>query len=424
MATYTTLRYGSTGQAVKDLQTALGFTGKDVDGIFGNKTLNAVKNYQKQNGLTVDGIVGNNTWGALNKSSTTTTSTTQPSPTYEYEEFKYDPYTESDTVKQAQSMLQEHMANKPGEYTSNWQAQLNDTLNKILNREEFSYDLNGDALYQQYKDQYTTQGKQAMMDTMGQAAAMTGGYGNSYAQSVGQQTYQGYLQQLNDKVPELYQIARDQYNQEGQDLYNQAALMAQQEEQEYGRHRDSVSDYYTELDYLTGRADKEAQTDYERWSDKVGMDYNIHSDTQTAGATAKSDANELAMSMLSLGVMPSADILATAGISSADAQAIIKKVAETQSTSNPSNPSNPTPTPAPTPTPGNNVDPNSKSIKSFKTKVDSYTKNWDAVMRHMWGSPKQYIAQQIEESSLSNDEKAYLISHYGITENDLNYKNK
>ncbi len=255
----------------------------------------------------------------------TTPATTAPT-SFKYEEFKYDPYTENDTVTQAKGLLQEHMANKPGEYNSQWQAQLNDTLNKILNREEFSYDLNGDVLYQQYKDQFTTQGKQAMMDTMGQAAAMTGGYGNSYAQTVGQQTYQGYLQELNDKVPELYQIALNQYNQEGQDLKDQAILLGQQDEKDYGRYRDDVSDYYTNLDYLTGRADKEAATDYERWSDTVGMDYNLHSDKQTAGYQEKQDANTLAMAMLGLGTMPSADILAKAGISSADAQAMVNKV--------------------------------------------------------------------------------------------------
>ena len=277
------------------------------------------------------------------------TPTTTPT-TYKYEEFKYDPYTESDTVTQAKGFLQDHMANKPGEYVSPWADQINDIYNKIMNREEFSYDLNGDALYQQYKDQYTTQGKMAMMDTMGQAAAMTGGYGNSYTQSVGQQTYQGYLQQLNDKVPELYQIALNQYNQEGQDLKDQYSLAYAQDEQAYGRHRDSVSDYYTQLEYLTGRADKEAQTDYERWSDKVGMDYNIHSDTQTAGATAKSDATELALSMLGAGVMPSADVLATAGISSADAQAIVKQVQADKKKSSVTT-SNPTPTPTPDPEP-------------------------------------------------------------------------
>ena len=45
------------------------------------------------------------------------------------------------------------------------------------------------------------QGKQAMQDTMGQAAALTGGYGSTYGQAVGQQQYDAYLQNLNDEVP-------------------------------------------------------------------------------------------------------------------------------------------------------------------------------------------------------------------------------
>ena len=193
-------------------------------------------------------------------------------------DFTYDEYVKSDVVKQAEAMIQQQLANKPGAYQSQWQTQLDETLNKILNREKFSYDLNGDALYQQYKDQYMLQGHQAMMDTMGQAAAMTGGYGNSYAQAAGQQTYQGYLQQLNDRVPELYQLALDQYNQEGQDLYNQYGLYADREDQDYGRHRDTVSDYYTELDRLTEDARYKAEDEYGKWSHKTNLDYGIHRD--------------------------------------------------------------------------------------------------------------------------------------------------
>src|SRR5574344_1214929 len=131
--------------------------------------------------------------------------------------YKYKDYEESDSVKAAKAALDSYAASKPT-YSSKYQDSLNKAMDRILNREKFSYDLNGDMLYQQYKDQYTTQGKMAMMDTMGQAQAMTGGYGNSYAQSVGQQTYQGYLQGLNDKVPELYQLALQKYQQEGDDL--------------------------------------------------------------------------------------------------------------------------------------------------------------------------------------------------------------
>lgn len=338
MATYTTLRKGSTGDEVKKLQQSLGIT---ADGIYGSQTESAVRAYQQKNGLSVDGIAGNQTLGKLYGSSTATTSTTKPSSTYKYEEFKYDPYAKSDVIKQAEAMLQQQASQKPGEYQSNWQAQLNETLDKILNREKFSYDLNGDALYQQYKDQYTTQGQMAMMDTMGQASAMTGGYGNSYAQSVGQQTYQGYLQQLNDKVPELYQLALNKYNQEEQSLYDRASLLAQQDEQDYGRYRDSVSDYWTELQYNTDRLDTMSKEEYDRYMDEIGMKYNIHSDTQKAGYQAQQDANTLALSMLGMGVMPKSDLLTTAGISSSDAQAIVAKVKEqATTTTNPSNPQN------------------------------------------------------------------------------------
>lgn len=119
--------------------------------------------------------------------------------------------------------------------------QLDELTDKILNR-EFSYDLNGDAFYNQYKDKFTQQGKMAMMDTMGQAAALTGGYGSSYAQQVGQQTYQGHLQNLNDVVPELYQLARDNYDREGDALAQKFSLLANQEKKEYEWHRDQVAD--------------------------------------------------------------------------------------------------------------------------------------------------------------------------------------
>jgi hypothetical protein len=63
-----TLKLNSRGTEVKELQTklnALGYNCGTADGIFGNKTLNAVKEFQKDNGLAVDGIVGKNTWKKL-----------------------------------------------------------------------------------------------------------------------------------------------------------------------------------------------------------------------------------------------------------------------------------------------------------------------------------------------------------------------
>ena len=63
-----TVKKGSTGSAVKLLQSnlnAAGFNCGAVDGIFGSKTDKAVRNYQKACGLVVDGIAGPKTWAAL-----------------------------------------------------------------------------------------------------------------------------------------------------------------------------------------------------------------------------------------------------------------------------------------------------------------------------------------------------------------------
>lgn len=193
--------------------------------------------------------------------------------TYEKKE-----YVESDAVRQAKANLEAQQAMKPGAYQSQWQQGLNDIMNKIQNRDKFTYDLNGDALYQQYKDRYIQQGQQAMMDTMGQAAALTGGYGNSYAQTVGQQTYQGYLQGLNDKVPELYQLALGKYQMEGDELMNKYGLLADQEQRDYGRYRDTVADFQNDLNMLQGIYESERGFDYGKYSDDRNFGYNQYVD--------------------------------------------------------------------------------------------------------------------------------------------------
>ena len=177
-------------------------------------------------------------------------------------------------------------------------------MNDILNRKEFSYDLNGDVLYQQYKDNYINQGKMAMMDTMGQASAMTGGYGNSYAQSVGQQTYQGYLQGLNDKIPELYQMALDRYNAEGDRLATNYGLLSTDRQNAFNEYS---TEYNTNLSRLT--ADRDYYTtdynniynrDYTTWNDQRSYDTSQYWNEHNAGYTAEQDAiaNQLARDQL------------------------------------------------------------------------------------------------------------------------------
>lgn len=274
-------RYGTTYQA---LAKANGISNPDL--IYVGQTLNIGGSSSSGGSSSASSSASSASSSSASSSKADTTPkettpeavTTETPAAVQAPKFEYAEYAPSDTVAQAQALLNQQLSQKPGEYQSTWQQQLNDTLQQILNREKFSYDLNADALYQQYKDQYTTQGKMGMMDTMGQAQAMTGGYGNSYAQSVGQQTYQGYLQQLNNKIPELYQLALNKYQMEGDELQNHAALMAQMEEQDYGRYQDQMNAWLAERDYLANRYDTERDYDYGKWADNREFAYDQFAD--------------------------------------------------------------------------------------------------------------------------------------------------
>ena len=91
--------------------------------------------------------------------------------------------------------------------TSATEAALKAALGDIQNYGDFSYDLNADMLYQNALDNYMMLGQQAMVDTTANAAALTGGYGNSYAASVGNQAYQNYITQANNMIPQFQQMA-------------------------------------------------------------------------------------------------------------------------------------------------------------------------------------------------------------------------
>ena len=61
-------KYGSRGEEVRKIQTKLnnwGYYNGNIDGIYGSKTFDAVKKFQRKNGLKVDGIAGEKTLNAL-----------------------------------------------------------------------------------------------------------------------------------------------------------------------------------------------------------------------------------------------------------------------------------------------------------------------------------------------------------------------
>lgn len=206
--------------------------------------------------------------------------------------FEEKPYVQSDAVTRAQQALQAQQAAKPGDYRSQWQGKLDSALGKIQNRPDFSYDVNSDALYQQVAQNYLRQGQQAMMDTAGQAAALTGGYGNSYGQTAGQQVYNQYLQGLTELVPQYRQLALEQYRLEGEDLLKQYQLLLDQENRDYDRYRDTLEDYYGALDRLQAAYDQERSYDYSRYADSRDFAYGQYMDQRNHQYRTERDAVE------------------------------------------------------------------------------------------------------------------------------------
>ena len=216
-------------------------------------------------------------------------------------------YQQSGAVQAAQDYLNGVLNSKPVA-----DAQLSTLYDKIMNREQFQYDLNGDALYQQYKDKYQNLGRQAMMDTMGNATALTGGYGSSYASTAGNQAYQQYLQNLNDIVPELYQNAYNRYQQEGTD-------MLQRYDMAYGQYRDALNDWNTERSYADSDYWNKYNTDYTNWQNMLNYWNTMAQNENSAFQTERDYAYTLAMNLINKKQMPSDEILAAAGLTQEDA---------------------------------------------------------------------------------------------------------
>lgn len=273
------LSYGSSGEDVKELQKALNNVGfsLDVDGKFGAKTQSAVKSYQKNRGLSVDGIVGNNTWTSLYGGVTNNNtndmkpviSTGKSTMTESSVEIKRPEYKKSEAVVSAENNLNNWEQNKPGEFSSKYSDEIESVLKSILNREKFNYNINADPLYNQYREQYVKNGKKAMMDTIANASALTGGYANSYAVSAGNQSYNDYLSNLNDIALDLYTKAYSVYKDKGEMDLERIGILNDLDKADYDKYRDSLEDYYRDGEYLLKKLSDMSESEYERFLDEI-----------------------------------------------------------------------------------------------------------------------------------------------------------
>lgn len=219
----------------------------------------------------------------------------------------YNPKLDEEYQKAVQA-LESARQNKPT-YQSQYDTQAKSLYDQLQNRQAFRYDIDADALYRQYRDQYTALGRKAMEDTMGRAQAMTGGYANSYAQTAGQQAYQNYLGKLADAIPELYSQALERYQQEGSDLEAQYQRTLALGEQDYDRHKDALDSYRKDLSYLQTQADQAYQRGYQAYLDEYQR---------------KNDAYNRLAELIKKGYTPTPAELEQAGMTAEQAKALRK----------------------------------------------------------------------------------------------------
>ncbi len=395
-STYTELRRGAQGNDVKALQSALSSQGYKVkdSGVFDDETLEAVKSYQQKIGQAVSGNADDATLRSLYGTAA--------------QETGGGGYTPSTRVNSAEQYLKMLQTQKPGEYTGQYTQSAQELLGKILSRGSFQYDANSDPLYQVYKDRYQMNGQRAMQDTMGQAAALTGGYGNTYAQAAGQQQYQQYMEGLNDIVPELQQQAYAQWQGEGDRLSGNYQLLQNADDTQYGRWTDRYNRWNNEVQSAQNAYDNAYSRDYEQYSGQQSAAYST------------------AMSILQTGSVPSDELLGRAGIGKADAELLAAYYKKQQSGSGSGGSYYKDDTPAEeTQTPETGTVETAEEIRANANKVSANWMTSTEYARHKGRSTdkwitgtqdyEDYLSQKTqaawENGELTSDEALYILSN-------------
>lgn len=230
--------------------------------------------------------------------------------------FSYDPNADQNYLN-AIGALEKVQKNKPL-FENSFDEQLTDLYDRIVNREKFAYNVDDDALYQQFAADYTRRGEMAMQDTMGKAASLTGGYANSYAQTVGQQAYQAHLTELNNIIPDLYGQALDRYTNEGNDLMNKYALTKAQADDEYAKYTDEYTQWEKDVATAQTNVDKAYDQGYTKfWNEKE----------------AQNAEYEKIMGLVASGYKPSKNELVNAGLNEDQAEFVKTTVEANQTAS-------------------------------------------------------------------------------------------
>lgn len=161
----------------------------------------------------------------------------------------YDPGAAGKAYQAAMEKIGQDLGERPV-YDGRYDRMLDESYNAIVNRDPFTWSPDTDQFYKDYEQRYTQLGQRAMKDTMGQAAALTGGYGNTYAERAGQDAYNEWMDALMEKSVQLEQRAYDRWRDAGDQMVQNFGLLSSLRDNDYGMYRDSVSDYNYNLALL------------------------------------------------------------------------------------------------------------------------------------------------------------------------------
>ena len=105
-------------------------------------------------------------------------------------------------------------------------------LDKIMENNSFSYDVNADPIYEKYRKLYNDDAKRNAEDIFGLAASLTGGYGNSYGLTLARDALGQADERLEAKKEELEKDAYERKQNETASLYKLLDALYEKEDRD------------------------------------------------------------------------------------------------------------------------------------------------------------------------------------------------
>ena len=204
-------------------------------------------------------------------------------------------------------------------YENAFAQQQKDLLDRILNREDFSWSKETDPQWSSYKKSYLREGDRATANALAQASAASGGRPSSYAVNAATQAGDYYATKLNDVIPTLYQQAYERYLDEYNMKLKDLNAVNQQEQLDYAKYLDRLGQFNTDR----GFAYQNYADDYDRLRSQLAdvqgqdqIDYARYLDEVSRQQTAQDSIRGQVDAILAAGGSPSANLVSESGYSS------------------------------------------------------------------------------------------------------------